>query len=108
MKVYISGPITGRDQKKYKKDFETVAALIRENGDEAINPADCSRWGLSWGLYMGIARSVLESGEVDAICMLRGWQDSRGASRERFWAIAKGIPVIYQDPADEKRYRLAV
>jgi len=105
MRIYISGPITGREPEQYRADFRRAAEIIRETGHEAINPAELSYWGLSWDQYMDIARMVLNSGEVDAIYMLRGWSESRGASRERFIASSNGIPVIYQDAADEEKYR---
>lgn len=103
MRIYISGPITGKE--KYREEFGKAAELIRENGHEAINLAECSEWGLSWDGYMQIAKAVLNSGEVDAIYMLRGWDKSAGAARERFMASCNGIQIAYQDAADEKRYR---
>ena len=105
MKVYISGPITGRSEEQYRAAFGHAAEIIRDTGHEAINPVDCSGWGLSWDGYMQIARTVLSSGEVDAVLMLKGWEESRGAARERFFASSAGIPVIYQDAGDEKKYR---
>ena len=104
MRVYISGPITGRKPEQYRAEFGRAAEIIRGTGHDAINPAECDAWGLSWDGYMKVARSIIDSGEVDAIYMLRGWDKSPGASRERSWANGKGIPVIYQDAKDDKRY----
>lgn len=106
MRFYISGPITGREPGQYKEEFGRAAEIIRGAGHDAINPAECSEWNMSWDGFMKIARTVIDSGEVDAIYMLRGWNKSPGASRERFAAIKNGIKVVYQDPADEKKYRV--
>lgn len=105
MRIYISGPISGREPEDYKAQFGRAAEIIRGTGNEAINPAECSDWGLSWDGYMKIARAILGSGEVDAIYMLRGWNESPGAARERFAAMCNGIPVVYQDAADKKRFQ---
>jgi len=102
MNVYISGAITGKDD--YKGQFGRAAEIVRDTGHLAINPAEWEP-GHTWEAYMGAARLIIESGEVDMIYMLDGWSKSRGASRERFWAMAKGIPVCYQNPEDEKRFR---
>lgn len=105
MKIYISGPITGNE--KFREQFNRAEEIIKGTGNEAINPASGSDWGLSWSMYMQLAKAIIDSGDVDAIYMLRGWDRSRGASRERFWAAARGIPVIYQDAKDEKKFREA-
>lgn len=105
MKIYISGPISGREPEEYKEAFGRAANVIRTAGFDVVNPAECSDWGLSWEAYMNIARWIIDSGEVDALYMLRGWNKSPGASRERFAAMSNGIPVYYQDEEDVKKYR---
>lgn len=96
MKVYISGPITGKTMSELAGSFEVVADRIRRAGFTPINPFDMAHWGLSWGTYMRIAAEILTSGEVDAVYMLRGWGRSKGATMEHKWAKRLGIPVYYQ------------
>lgn len=102
MNVYISGAITGQDD--YKGRFGRAAEVVRDTGNNAINPAEWDS-GYSWEMYLYKARIIIKSGTVDMIYMLDGWNKSRGASRERFWAMAKGIPILYQNPEDEKRFK---
>lgn len=102
MNVYISGAITG--QEDYKGRFGRAAEIVRDTGNNAINPAEWEPCH-TWEAYMGAARFIIESGCVDMIYMLDGWSKSRGASRERFWAMAKGIPVLYQNAEDEKKFK---
>lgn len=33
----------------------------------------------------------------DAICMLKGWQESKGANREYGYALAKDITIIREE-----------
>lgn len=49
---------------------------------------------------MAIAQIIINSGDIDAILMLKGWRASRGACIEKVWADARGIPVYYQDPTE--------
>ena len=102
MNVYISGAIT--DQEDYKGRFGRAAEVVRDTGNNAINPAEWES-GHTWDEYMNKAKSIIDSGVVDMIYMLDGWDKSDGASRERFWAIAKGITVFYQNPEDEKKFK---
>lgn len=104
MNVYISGAITGREPKDYKGRFGRAAEIVRDTGNNAINPAEWES-GHTWDEYMNKAKSIIESGVVDMIYMLDGWEKSRGASRERFWAMAKGISVLYQNPEDKKKFK---
>lgn len=104
MVVYISGQITGLEPEDYKGRFCRAAEIVRDTGSKAINPAEWES-GYTWDEYINKAKSIIESGVVDMIYMLEGWSKSRGASRERFWAMAKGIPVLYQNAEDEKKFK---
>ena len=104
MRIYISGSISGRAPEEYRAAFNEAAGIIRRAGHEAVNPVDVSGWGLTWGTYMQIAADVINSGEVDAVYMLEGWEASFGACLERYFAVVKGIPVWYQAREDGKKY----
>lgn len=103
MKIYISGPITGKTRPELISSFGIIQNRLTDAGHSVVNPVDISHWGLSWETYMRIAISILESKEVDALIMLKGWMDSRGSVIERQWAITHGIPILYQDPRDKAR-----
>jgi hypothetical protein len=93
--VYISGPISKRGEEKARPHFKEVQTLI-EGGDGdrfAYNPMDFKERDC-WEDYMrdGIAALV----DSDAIVMLNGWQDSRGACLERTIAFELNIPIYYE------------
>jgi hypothetical protein len=105
MKIYIAGPMTGYEDWNFTAFFNaehTLSAL----GHEVVNPAhndgatieealrsagDPSRPNNSWSYYM--RRDLPHVLGVDAVCVLPGWQNSRGASLEVYVAKAVGIPL---------------
>ena len=104
MRIYISGPITGRDWFESFSAFGDAERRIIRERHEAINPMAISLYGLSWDLYMRLATEIIGSGEVDGIVMLRGWEKSKGAVIEYQWAKSMGIPIGFQSVMDEKMY----
>ena len=96
MRLYISGPITGTSDAKER--FEAAALRISRMGNIPINPEPIGRLVMpkAGGLeYMTIDLLVLEF--TDAIYMLRGWEDSRGARMELMKAKAHNMPVFYEE-----------
>jgi|688.fasta_scaffold31150_11 hypothetical protein len=105
MKIYIAGPMTGHENWNFLTFFETQQAL-EGLGHEVINPAQNDGKTLgeaianvdspslprkSWGDYMRIdLRSVLA---VDAVCVLDGWRNSKGATLEVHVAEELGLPI---------------
>lgn len=99
MRVYISGPIT-RATGQQLAGFYLAQREIEGRNHNAINPHLMAPYALTWETYMAIAQTIINSGDVDAILMLKGWKSSRGACVEKVWADARGIPVYYQDPTE--------
>lgn len=93
MKVYLSGPMTGLPQSNYPA-FDAAAASLRAIGYDVVNPADIGREigdGLEWSQYMRPCIAALV--QCDAVVMLPGWHESRGAMIERDIALALGMQV---------------
>ena len=89
MRVYISGPIAGHED-TYEAVFSAAAETIHKGGHEPVNPALIQLGdGASWADYMDAALAMLYSS--DAIYMLPGWQDSRGARVESKVADRLGL-----------------
>lgn len=84
MKIYISGPITGKDPEEARRAFETAETEIRAKGHEPVNPykLQCilAPETTTWEQYMRVALALLR--ECEAICMLPGWGNSQGARIE--------------------------
>lgn len=105
MKIYIAGPMTGYEQWNFPAFFDAEEKLIAL-GHEVINPAhnDGPDLGLAlesagtperpnhtWAWYM--KRDLPHVLEADALCVLPGWQDSKGASLEVHVANSIGLPI---------------
>lgn len=87
MTVYISGAIAGTED--YRERFEEAENALRERGYEVINPVkvfDTLQDVLSYNEKLQICMTLVE--QADAICSLPDWSSSKGASAERFYAIA--------------------
>lgn len=96
MKIYILGPISGRNEDEAMRAFFDAEMKLREQGHEVINPTDISQWGLSWDDYMVISEIVLRRGGIEAVYVLEGYEKSKGTLIEIGWAKTLKIPVIYQ------------
>lgn len=92
-KVFISGKITGDSD--YKEKFAKAEKELSAQGYLVMNPGVFPE-GFSWFEYMTITLSMLEV--CNAIYMLDGWQDSRGANLEYLQAQHKGYTILYQTP----------
>jgi hypothetical protein len=106
MKVYIAGPMSGYEDWNFPAFFEAERQLL-ELGYEVINPAhndgatvqealesagSPDRPNNMWSWYM--RRDLPHVMEVDALCVLPGWQKSKGAKLEVHVATAIGIPLM--------------
>ncbi len=94
MIVYLAGPITGREN--YRAPFLEADAYLSNLGHTVLNPAmlpeglgDCNR-------YMQVRLPMIDV--ADAVVLLPGWEDSRGACREWGYAMARDkILIEYTD-----------
>jgi hypothetical protein len=92
MRVYIAGPMTGLPEFNYPA-FNASAEKLREKGYHVENPAEnpeppCKSW--QGYMRMGIAQVV----SCDAVALLPGWENSRGAKIERRVAEEIGLRVV--------------
>lgn len=96
MLVYISGKITNNEN--YLEEFEQAEQWLLLKDYTPINPAKLDfilpKNKLNYEQYMKIDFKLIEM--CDAIFMLGGWQESKGACAELSYAKALGKEVIYQ------------
>ncbi len=91
-KVYISGPITGLRNDKYRDKFREADKKLHEEGHYAIDPSVFGKPGQrSWDYYMRVA--IPELCKCDAIYMLEGWRHSKGARLELHIARELGMEI---------------
>ena len=123
MRVYISGPMTGHPDHNIPA-FDAAAKRLREEGHFVINPAELSaQFGTPEGIAESfkilyaingksgvweyhkeraqLAQSIMDADlaavrSCDAIYMLKGWENSRGAKAELAEAIAHGLQVMQE------------
>ena len=101
MKIYLAGPMSGIKDHNYPA-FHAAAAALRARGLECINPAevnpDMAVLGATatpevlWRRCM--VRDIPHLLTCNAIMLLPGWQNSRGARLEVLIAIALGFTII--------------
>lgn len=89
--IYISGGITGVPN--FEEAFAKEEARLVDEGWIVINPchAFAGQDDVSYDRFMRLhIASILQ---VDAVVMLDGWEQSRGARFEKLMADMIGIPV---------------
>lgn len=90
MIIYIAGPITGIND--YEQRFAEAEAELEAQGHTVLNPATLPANLGDCDTYMKICLPMLNA--ADAVVLLKGWKDSRGACREWGYAVAKGKKII--------------
>lgn len=92
-RVYISGPMTGLPEFNYPA-FHAAEAEWAAAGWEVLNPARNADGDTThpWAFYIRLDIPLVLS--ADAIAMLPGWENSRGANLERTIAEALGLPIL--------------
>lgn len=95
MKIYISGKISGTNLTETRKRFAAVAKAMKRIGVEPVNPLEN---GLtehdSWEAHL--AKDIIDLLQCNAIYMLQGWEDSKGARIEYHIATKIGMPIMYE------------
>ena len=116
MKVYLAGPMRGIPGFNYPA-FMAAARALEDAGLEVFNPAqndidagfdlsdltgheDLSAMGFSLGKALGADLAYICS-EADAVVLLPGWENSKGASAEVATALALGLLVWEFSPRAE-------
>lgn len=104
MRVYIAGGMTGYPQFNWPAFYE-AEAILEALGHEVRNPARMGHIeGGDWITYL--KRDLLNVLEVDALCVLPGWDTSKGARLEVHVALELGLRVlplaVWQSGIEEK------
>jgi hypothetical protein len=95
-RIYIAGPMTGMAEHNFPA-FHAAAQRLRQAGWDVVNPAENfdGRTDLPRETYLRADIKLLA--ECDAVAMLPGWQDSRGAKLEYLVAWELGMEVLDAD-----------
>ncbi|QNN25113.1 DUF4406 domain-containing protein [Planctomycetales bacterium ZRK34] len=92
-RIYLAGPMTGLPDHNFPA-FRAAAERLQQAGWEVVNPADNfgGRTDLPRGSYLRADVALLL--QCDAMAMLPGWADSRGAKLEYLLGRELGMPII--------------
>lgn len=91
MKIYIAGPMTGLPDCN-RAAFNRVAKFFESQGHIVLNPAILPD-GLKHHEYMEICIPMLMV--CERVVLLPGWEKSRGAVIERFYAERGKLDIKY-------------
>lgn len=92
MRIYISGAMAKRPD-TYKEDFAKAEKEITDKGYIVINPAWLPK-GLDRNRYMPVCLAMVDA--ADAIYMMNGWEESKGARLEKAYAEYQDKLVLYE------------
>jgi len=98
MRVYISGPITGRKMDEYMRHFAAAELKLKCRGHSVVNPALVNSnlpKDFNHDDYMVV--SLTELMTCDAICILKGWHRSKGSREEIEQALRRRMPILYEE-----------
>lgn len=94
-RIYIAGGIEGLDIEKRKQAFREVEMRLQDEGYVTYNP-----------FFNGLPDNARREDHIradlkmllacDEIYMMRGWEWSKGASRERDVALECGLKIRYE------------
>lgn len=88
MKIYIAGPITNNPD--YEKQFAEAEEKLLSMGHLVINPA--KNPGTCYKDYLDIG--LMELMKCDAIYLLPGWEESKGAQLEQHYADVAELTLL--------------
>lgn len=96
-RIYIAGPMTGLQDLNFPA-FHAEAEKLRAQGFDVVNPAEInSDPTMAWVECM--RRDIPALCTCDAIHLLPGWQNSKGASLERHIAWSLGLTISHAQVA---------
>lgn len=102
LKIYIAGPMSGKEDFN-RAAFNAAAKALAAKGWQPINPVDVERLmpcegedgkvdAVSLQRLMFVEREIVRN--VDAICLLDGWEESKGAREElNVFLLTRDLPI---------------
>jgi len=94
-KIYISGKITGLATTHARSIFTAIERKITDAGHTPVNPMSLKHdHDKRWESYMKV--DIAELLTCDAIYLMQGWHESKGACIEYNLAKELGIEVYFE------------
>jgi hypothetical protein len=97
--VYLSGKMTGLEESEYKEKFRNAEMFYRACRYEVVNPCNLSEIVLQRkpdATYEDFLREDFKAiSGCTHIALLKGWESSPGARRERTEAERLGLEIMF-------------
>ncbi|PXW28235.1 DUF4406 domain-containing protein [Paraburkholderia caballeronis] len=97
MRIYVAGPMTGIHEWNFPR-FHAETARLRALGHVVIKPAEINP-DTTLGWEMCMRADIQQLVTCEAICLLPGFENSKGARLERHIAMELGMQVMYAPEA---------
>lgn len=98
VRVYLSGKITGLEKEVYTKTFARAEQHYLSAGYEVVNPVKIGEALLSLNPKAKYEDFMIRDLEALSTCthiaLLEGWEDSKGAMREKKEAEKLGLEIM--------------
>lgn len=98
IRVYLSGKITGLEKEVYTKTFARAEQHYLSAGYEVVNPVKIGEALLSLNPKAKYEDFMIRDLEALSTCthiaLLEGWEDSKGALREKKEAEKLGLEIM--------------
>lgn len=91
MRVYISGPMVGKD---YKNRFAMAAVALEQGGNVAISAAKIATPHMTHEQYQEATRELMDA--CDVILMLDGWQNVMECNVEMARAMENKMIITFE------------
>lgn len=100
-RIYISGPISGREREVYMRHFAEAEAYLKGWGFDVVNPTRLLPCKQEWlykllGYRLTLLYDLLHLRRCGAIFMLEGWEHSAGARLELRKAYNRKMYIVYE------------
>ena len=93
--AYLAGPMTGYEDHNFPA-FTSHAAWLRQHGYEVVNPAELEALETGprkeWAYYL--KRDIRELLTCNAVAVMRGWENSPGATLEVYIGWRLGFSIF--------------
>lgn len=94
-RAYLAGPMTGYEEHNFPA-FTSHAAWLRQHGYEVVNPAELEALETGprkeWAYYL--KRDIRELLTCDSVAVMRGWENSPGATLEVYIGWRLGFAIF--------------